>query len=75
MRVIAVFLSVISMLVTASTNVSAQASSTSDVDSLKAQVEKQQARIEALESALAAQQQILMKIASANPQTGTLIPR
>src|SRR5215470_4675953 len=74
MRVIAVFLSVISMLVTASTNVSAQASSTSDVDSLKAQVEKQEARIEALESALAAQQQILMKIASANPQTGTLIP-
>jgi len=74
MRVIAVFLSVISMLVTASTNVSAQASSTSDVDSLKAQVEKQQARIEALESALAAQQQILMKIATANPQTGTLIP-
>jgi hypothetical protein len=38
-------------------------------------VEKQQARIEALKSALAAQQQILMTIVSANPQKGLMAGR
>jgi len=74
MRAIAVFLSAIFVLVAVSIDASAQEASGSDIDHLKAQVEKQQARIEALESALAAQQQLLLKIASANSQRGILIP-
>jgi len=74
MRAIAVFLSAIFVLVAVSIDASAQEASGSDIDHLKAQVEKQQARIEAPESALAAQQQLLLKIASANSQKGILIP-
>ena len=74
MRPIPVFLPAIFVLVAVSIDASAQEASGSDIDHLKAQVEKQQARIEALESALAAQQQLLLKIASANSQKGILIP-
>ena len=74
MRPIPVFLPAIFVLVAVSIDASAQEASGSDIDHLKAQVEKQQARIEAPESALAAQQQLLLKIASANSQKGILIP-
>lgn len=74
MNAIAVLLLVISMMCATSMDVSGQESSKSDIDQLKEQVEKQQARIQALESALAAQQQILMKIASANPEKAILSP-
>jgi hypothetical protein len=67
MRANAVLLSVVCILLAASTYAHAQGASASDIDRLKTQVEKQQARIEALESALAAQQQMLIRIASANP--------
>jgi len=74
MRTIAAWLSVTSMLLAASISCSAQESSKFEIDQLRAQMEKQQGRIEALESALAAQQQLLIKIVSANREQATLIP-
>ncbi|PWT71611.1 MAG: hypothetical protein C5B46_07930, partial [Proteobacteria bacterium] len=62
------------MLVGASISCSAQESSKFELDQLRAQVEKQQARVEALESVLAAQQQLLIKIVSANREQAMLIP-
>lgn len=45
-----------------------------DLDALKAQVEQQQARIEALESALARQQEIILKLGLVNAKGASLVP-
>jgi hypothetical protein len=69
MKATAAFLLVSSVLTTSSVSLRAQESSVTEIDKLKAQInsqhemlENQQARIQALESALAEQQKVLVKV-------------
>jgi len=64
-------------LVTSSICAFAQQSSLSEIDQLRAQLEKQQQRIEALESALAEQQNALLKLGLVNrkPESSAAVER
>ena len=74
MKIIASFLSLFVVLLGTSVSVPAQASQAVDIEQLKAQMsaqqrllEKQQAHIQVLESALAEQQKMLAKVVQASP--------
>src|ERR1700757_107916 len=73
MNAIAVFLCAFFLLCAGPIEAAGQESSESRIDHLKAQVEQQQARIEALESALVVVQRLLMGV-SANTEKAILIP-
>jgi hypothetical protein len=81
MKATAAFLLASSVLATSSVSLRAQESSVTEIDQLKAQVnsqhemlENQQARIQALESALAEQQRVLAKVLQSRANGTTPVP-